>query len=71
LRRKSRPSGLRQSGKGGGAFELAMWKSADTCEVYSLKGGLPVVISMTVQPTDQMSALAPWPVCLITSGAIQ
>ena len=26
---------------------------------------------MTVQATDQMSAWRPWPVCLITSGAIQ
>ena len=36
-----------------------------------LHGGLPVAISMTVQATDQMSAWRPWPVCLITSGAIQ
>ena len=35
------------------------------------QGGLPVAISMMVQPTDQMSAVLPCPVCLITSGAIQ
>ncbi len=36
-----------------------------------LQGGLPVAISITVQATDQMSACRPWPVCLMTSGAIQ
>ena len=34
-------------------------------------GGLPVAISMTVQPTDQMSAALPTPVWWMTSGAIQ
>jgi hypothetical protein len=36
-----------------------------------LHGGLPVAISITTQPSDQISAGRPWPVCLITSGAIQ
>ena len=40
-------------------------------EENSAHGGLPVAISMTVHPTDQMSAARPCPVCLITSGAIQ
>jgi hypothetical protein len=38
---------------------------------YCVQGGLPVSISMTVQPTDQMSAARPCPSCLMTSGAIQ
>lgn len=33
------------------------------------QGGFPVAISTTVQPTLQISACRPWPVCLMTSGA--
>ena len=35
------------------------------------KQNVPVYISITVQPTLQMSTFLPWPCCLITSGAIQ
>jgi hypothetical protein len=35
------------------------------------QGFSPVAISMTVQPSDQMSALQSEPFCLIISGAIQ
>lgn len=35
------------------------------------QGGLPVAISMMVHPKDQISAVRPWPVCFMTSGAIQ
>jgi hypothetical protein len=53
-------------------LDEAMWNMADTgCEYRLLHGGLPVAISMTVQARDQMSAGRPWPVCLMTSGAIQ
>ena len=38
---------------------------------YWHHGGLPVAISMTVQPTDQTSAWRPCPACLMISGAIQ
>ena len=55
----------------GGSLDEAMWKSAETCVSQCDQGGLPVSISIIVQPTDQMSACRPWPVCLITSGAIQ
>lgn len=53
-------------------MEEAMWNMADTGWEYRLlHGGLPVAISITVQARDQMSAGRPWPVCLMTSGAIQ
>lgn len=35
LSRKSRPSAERLSGMGGGPFEDAMWKSADTCSKWA------------------------------------
>ena len=37
-----------------------------------IKGGLPVAISTIVQPKDQISAAAPYPLCplSITSGAM-
>mmetsp|Transcript_6143 Transcript_6143/g.14823 ORF Transcript_6143/g.14823 Transcript_6143/m.14823 type:complete len:294 (+) Transcript_6143:792-1673(+) len=69
--KKSLASGDRCSGMGGGSLELAIWYMADIGSLNSLQGGFPVAISMTVQPTDQMSAWRPWPVALITSGAIQ
>ena len=52
-------------------MDTAIWKSADMCVVKLDQGGRPVAISMTVQPRLQMSACLPWPVCRITSGAIQ
>ncbi len=65
-------SGLSESGIDGKSCELAILKIACTCVVHCVHhGGLPVAISSTVQPTDQMSAGMPWPCCLITSGAIQ
>lgn len=42
-----------------------------TCDENCDQGGFPVAISIIVQPTDQISAIRPWPVCFITSGAIQ
>jgi hypothetical protein len=70
--KKSLASGDRWSGSFGGPLDEAMWNMADTgCEYRLLHGGLPVAISMTVQARDQMSAGRPWPVCLMTSGAIQ
>ena len=42
-----------------------------TAADLSYHGGLVVAISNTVQPTLQMSDLKPWPVSMITSGAIQ
>jgi hypothetical protein len=40
-----------------------------TCVAHCCQGGLPVAISSTVQPTDQMSAAVPRPCCRTTSGA--
>ena len=69
--RKSTAEGEMPGGSGGGALEEAMWKRAEICEVKCDHGGLPVSISTSTQPTDQTSAGKEWPVCLITSGAIQ
>ena len=52
-------------------MDTAIWNNADMCVVKLDHGGRPVAISMTVQPRLQMSACLPWPVCRITSGAIQ
>ena len=52
---------------------LATWYiSADMDPNFMLfQGGNPVLICSTVQPTLQMSAFRPCPVCVITSGAMK
>mmetsp|Transcript_44568 Transcript_44568/g.140640 ORF Transcript_44568/g.140640 Transcript_44568/m.140640 type:complete len:272 (+) Transcript_44568:536-1351(+) len=47
-----------------------MWNMSVTLLDISSHGGAPVSIWITVQPTDQMSAFLPCPVCRITSGAM-
>ena len=37
----------------------------------SSNGGFPVAISITVQPSDQISAGRPHPCCVTTSGAMK
>jgi hypothetical protein len=59
-RMNSDASGDRKSGMTGSSLELAILKMACTCPLHSLHGGLPVAISSTVHPTDQMSAATPW-----------
>ena len=51
---------------GGGELEDAMWKRTETWSVNSWNGGLPVDISMTVQPTLHISACRPYPDWRIT-----
>ena len=48
-----------------------MWKRAEICDEKCDHGGFAVSISSIVHPKDQTSAGRPWPVCRITSGAIQ
>lgn len=55
----------------GGFLDLAIFKAAAKGLGVSDQGGLPYAISITVQPKLHISACLPWPVCFITSGAIQ
>ncbi len=71
LRRKSLPWWERCSGMGGCDFVVPMWNDAATSWNCWLQGGLPVAISIRVQPTHQISACQLWPVWRMTSGAIQ
>ena len=50
---------------------LALNSRKLACEENWDQGGFPVAISMMVHAKDQMSAILPCPVCLMTSGAIQ
>lgn len=60
-----------QGGEGSrGASALGM-RNSTFMGWFSANGGSPFAISMAVMPSDQMSALASYPVCLMTSGAIQ
>jgi hypothetical protein len=49
-------SWLTPSGMAGGSSVEAMWNMHEACEVNCDHGGLPEAISITVQPTLQMSA---------------
>jgi len=64
-------TGVKVAGTGGGSFDVATWNKAARLSVYSLQGGFPVAISITVAPKDQISEAKEQPDCLITSGAIQ
>lgn len=73
LSKKSLQSALIPFGYGGGDLELTICiRNANWLRYpHSAHGGLPDAISITVQPTDQISANLPWPLYWITSGAIQ
>ena len=66
-----RPEGSLRTVEGVAMFKIAWWVFSN----WSMKGGFPVFISITVQPRLQMSALCQQrdveASFLITSGALQ